>query len=499
MTSKTFGPQAPLGLRRLSVNTALQLSGQLLPLASAAAAVPLIYRNLGAADFGIFTIALSILGLFSILDLGLGRATVRFTARAFGKQNLSVAASILAQSVAFLGAVSLGLALIMLLLAPVIASHWIRSQDAERHTVEQCLLLLSAAAPIGAMTSVFRSVLEAREDFRSIGIIQSAAGSSTYLVPLALSFVVADVRTLVGAMIVCRALALVAYVARALGSWPHGFPWRGLSMRGHREFREYSFWTIGSNLIGAAIVYGDRALLVRLFGLAEIPFYNVPLEFFGRIMILMNSVATVIFPPLSRLSDNKVLFERAYVSFMTLLSAAAGVILLVASLATPQVLLHWLGPQFLANSTHLVRILMVGLQFQCLNVMALASLNARGVSRPIMLMHLTEVPFYFGAMAYLGLRLGLDGIALVWSGRLVAEFICFTLFQLHLLDAGSARPQWIGAVLAAANGIPLALLAVSFRAAAVLPAGMLVAAVAIGWSLLGLRGLSSGLISGERA
>jgi O-antigen/teichoic acid export membrane protein len=349
------------------------------------------------------------------------------------------------------------------------------------------------------MTSVFRSTLEAREDFRSIGIIQSAGGASTYLVPLLLSFVGSDVRTIVGAMVVCRGLALVAYVIRALAWWPNGFPWSRLSLRAHREFREFSFWTIGSNLLGAAIVYGDRALLVRLFGLAEIPFYNVPLEFFGRIMILMNSVATVIFPPLSRLSDNKLLFERAYVAFVTLLSAAAGVILLIVSLATPEVLLHWLGAQFLDNSTHVVRILMVGLQFQCLNVMALASLNARGVSRPIMLMHLAEVPFYFGAMTFFGLRLGLDGIALVWSGRLVAEFICFTLLQLRLLDAGSARPQWVGAVLAAANGIPLVLVAGSVRAAAAVPASILAASLAIAWSLLQLRGAGVGLLSGERA
>ena len=494
-----FEPQTSLGLRRLSVNTALQLSGQLLPLASAAVAIPIVYRNLGATDFGVFTIALSVFGLFSILDLGLGRATVRFTARAFGRQDLSAAASILAQSVVFLAAVSLCLAIFMLLLSPAIASHWIKSQHSDRGTIEQCLLLLSAAAPIGAMTSVFRSALEAREDFRSIGIIQSAAGSSTYLVPLALSLVENDVRTIVGAMVACRALALAAYVTRALTAWPSGFPWSDLSLRGHREFREFSFWTIGSNLLGAAIVYGDRALLVRLFGLAEIPFYNVPLEFFGRIMILTNSLATVIFPPLSRLSDNKALFERAFVAFMTLLSAAAGLILLIASLVTPQVLLHWLGAPFLANSTHVVRILMVGLEFQCLNVMALASLNARGVSRPIMLMHLAEAPLYFGAMTFFGLRLGLDGIALVWSGRLVVEFICFTAFQVRLVDSGSARSQWVGAVLAAANGLPLALVAASIGVATALPASIFAASLAVGWALLQLRGAGLGLASGERA
>lgn len=487
------------GLRRLSANAVLQLAGQILPLASAAVAVPVVFANLGPSDFGIFTIALSVLGLFSIMDMGLGRATVRFAARAFAKEDLATAASIVAQSAVLLAAVSLALAAAMLALSPLIASHWIRSQHAKRETVEQCLMLLSAAPPIGAMTSIFRSSLEAREDFRSIGVLQSITGALTYLIPLSLSFIETDIRVIVGAMVACRGLGMTAYGARVLSSWPNGFPWGRLTLRGHQEFREFSFWTVGSNLLGAGIVYGDRALLVRLFGLAEIPFYNVPLEFFGRIMILMNSLATVIFPRLSRLSENKALFERAYVALVTLLSGATGLILLGVSVATPKILLHWLGAQFLDNSTQVVRILLVGLQFQCLNVMALASLNARGVSRPIMLMHLTEVPFYFGALAFFGVRLGIDGIALVWSGRLLVEFALFTFFQLRLLNARSARPQWIGAILAAANGIPLALVAASFRPAAVVSTAILAAALAIGWALTGLRGAVSGLGTPEQA
>jgi O-antigen/teichoic acid export membrane protein len=488
-----------LGLRRLSVNTALQLTGQLLPLAAAAVAIPLIYRNIGVVDFGIFTIALSGLGLFSILDLGLGRACVRFMARALAMRDGATAASILAQSVVFLGAASLGLAVAMLLLSPAVAAHWIRSPPGKHGIVEQCLVVLTAAMPIGAMTSVFRSTLEAREDFLSIGVIQSAVGASTYIVPLVLSYLGGSLPAIVAGAVACRLIGLIAYVAKSFAAWPDGFPWRGLSLRAHKEFRDFSFWTIGSNLVGAGIVYGDRALLVRLFGLAEIPFYNVPLEFFGRMMILINALATVIFPALSRVSDNRALFERGYVAFVTLLGSAAGVILLIATLATPEILLHWLGKSFLLHSTPIVRILMVGLEFQCLNVLALASLNARGVSRPIMIMHIAEVPFYFAAMAYSGLRFGLAGIAMVWSARLIAEFLCFTFFQLRLLGRGFARPQRIGSALAAANAIPLMMVAAWDRAAAAVLASTLIASVAVMWSLSELRGAGFGRLSSHRA
>lgn len=487
------------GLRRLSVNTMLQIGGQILPVGAAAVAIPFVYRDLGAADFGIFTIALSAMGLFSILDLGLGRALVRFAARDFARGDMAGAASIVAQSGIFLGAVSVTLALAVFLASPALASHWVRSSPGSHGTVTQCLAILAAALPIGAMTSVFRSVLEAREDFLSIGIVQSAVGTSMYAVILVLSLADAGVQTIIAAAVGSRLLGVICYVVRALAVWPDGFPWKRVRLRVHKDFRDFSFWTVGANVIGASIMYGDRVLLVKLFGLQEVPYYNVPLEFFGRLMILMNAVATVIFPALSRVSDNKQLFERAYVVFMTFLSAAAGLALLATAMATPQILLHWLGLSFEEHSTLIVRTLLVGLEFQCLNVMALASINARGVSRPITVMLGMEFPLYFCALAYFGLHLGLEGIAIVWSGRVVIEFLCYTLFQLRLVRSGGARSQKIGSALSVANAIPLVLVAVSAGLASAVASSAVVVTAAIAWSYSELRDVGIVGLRGERA
>lgn len=474
-------------LRRISVNAVLQIGGQILPVASAAVAIPFVYKDLGAADFGIYTIALSAMGLFSILDLGLGRALVRFAARDFASGDMTGAASVVAQSGIFLGAVSIGLALAVFLASPALASHWVRSSPGTHEMVTQCLAVLAAALPIGAMTSVFRSVLEAREDFLSIGMMQSAVGTFMYTVILLLSLAGAGVRTIIAAAVASRLLGAIGYAVRALAVWPDGFPWKRLRLRLHKDFRDFSFWTVGANVIGASIMYGDRVLLVKLFGLKEVPYYNVPLEFFGRLMILMNAVATVIFPALSRVSDNKQLFERAYVVFMTFLSTAVGLGLLVVAIATPQILLHWLGASFEEHSTLIVRTLLVGLEFQCLNIMALASINARGVSRPITVMLGIEFPIYFSALAYFGLHLGLEGIALVWSGRIGIDFLGYTLFQLRLARSGGARYQKIGAMLSVANAIPLVLVAVSARLVPVVLISAVVVAAALAWSFSQLR------------
>jgi O-antigen/teichoic acid export membrane protein len=485
--SSRFRDRTLFHLRRLSVNAVLQIGSQVLPLLAGAIAIPIVYRNIGRAEFGVFTIGLSALGLFALLDLGLGRASVRFTARALADGNPERAASVVVHSAVLLGGFSLALCVALLALAPIIASHWIQSQPAEHETLRQCLYVLAAAVPIAGLTSVFKSVLEAREDFLSISIIQSILGILTYVVPLFLSFVTADVRVIILGAVICRFLAFAAFVAGALRAWPGPFPRQSVNLRLESEFREFSFWTVVSNLLGVAIVYGDRALLVRMFGLAEIPFYNVPAELLGRLMIIVNSAATVVFPSLARFAGNKALFEGFYVALLTLLSAAIGIVSLGLSIATPAFLRLWLGADFQTHSSFVVRVLLVGMAFQSLNVVALASLNARGFARPITIMHMVETPLYFAALYVCGTRFGLTGVAVAWSVRLIAEYICFTGFQEHIGASDGARRKRVGATLAACNALPAALMAAYADVTVAVLVCVACCGVSIAWSLRELR------------
>jgi O-antigen/teichoic acid export membrane protein len=473
--------------RRFSLNALLQIGSQVLPLIAGAVAIPLVYKNIGRAEFGVFTIGLSALGLFALLDLGLGRAAVRFMARAFSDNNLIGAASVAAHSALLLGGFSLMLSIALFAMTPAISAHWFHFSAHEQDTLRQCLYILTFALPFAGLTSVFRAVLEAKETFVVISIIQVNLGVLTYLVPLLLSFISSDVRVMIGGAVACRGFAFVAYLIAAVLMWRGPFPWRHVDLLGQHEFRSFSLWLVVSNLVGSAIVYGDRALLVRIFGLAEIPFYNVPLELLGRLMIVVNSAVTVIFPAMSRAAENKRVFGDVYVTLTTFLSVVIGFVLLLLSIFTPWGLHIWLGNDFRDHSTGIVRILLIGLAFQSLNVFALASLNARGFARPITFMHLIETPAYFWALYRCGLDLGLTGVALVWSGRLILEYACFAGFQAFVGGKEGRLMRAVGALIAACNVIPVAMLAVAGNELLALMTSGLFAALSVAWGSSLLR------------
>src|SRR3989442_14773470 len=69
-------------MHRVARYTAYNILGQAVPLLVGVAAIPIITRSLGDTRFGILALMWAIIGYFSVLDLGLGRATTKFVAEA---------------------------------------------------------------------------------------------------------------------------------------------------------------------------------------------------------------------------------------------------------------------------------------------------------------------------------------------------------------------------------------------------------------------------------
>jgi O-antigen/teichoic acid export membrane protein len=267
-----------------------------------------------------------------------------------------------------------------------------------------------------------------------------------------LSLVSSDIRLIVAGAVACRILSFIAFCIAARAAWPEKMPWKGIGPW-DVHFLRFSGWLVVSNVVGNAVVYADRALLVRLIPIAHLPFYNVPLEFLIRIMIVVNGAITVAFPYLSRVAADKARLDKIHVTAVAALGAAIAPVLLIVSLIAPVGLEWWLGEAFRANSTEIVRIFLVGLMFLSLNAFALASLSAQGLARTIAMMHLIEAPLYIWALWYFGREYGLSGVAVVWSGRMVVEYGCYSVMQIAASE--NKRSQIGGAVLGALHAVPL--------------------------------------------
>src|SRR6267143_21716 len=74
---------------RLAKHTAFNFAGQVLPLLAGVVLIPYIIRGLGTDRFGMLGIIWVVFGYFSLMDLGLGRATTKFLAEWLAKGEAS--------------------------------------------------------------------------------------------------------------------------------------------------------------------------------------------------------------------------------------------------------------------------------------------------------------------------------------------------------------------------------------------------------------------------
>src|SRR6267154_4980212 len=107
---------------RLSRNFVFNLAGYALPLALAVVAMPLLASHAGVERFGFLTLAWSVIGYFSFLDLGLSRVFARRIAQAHGPDALVAEMTLLSK----VGYRLFGLAVaVALVLVAAVPSTWL--------------------------------------------------------------------------------------------------------------------------------------------------------------------------------------------------------------------------------------------------------------------------------------------------------------------------------------------------------------------------------------
>jgi O-antigen/teichoic acid export membrane protein len=446
-------PRVPHPARRLSSNLFWQLVGQALPLVIAAITIPVVHARVSAADFGIFTLSITAFGIMSVLDLGLGRASVRFVSRALALGDRETAARVAAQSLIILLVISVLICAICLRQGPLTVSRWLSVDASNDPQLRDVVRILALVLPAIALTSAMRSLMEAELRFRRIAAIQAISGALTFGSPLIVSLYTSNIRLIVLSAALVRASSLLVY-GFGVRQWLRDPNFRnGLLARPSLEFLQFSGSLMVSNLVGTAVAYADRALLAGIIPLSRLPYYNVPLDFLLRFMLPINGAITVAFPELSRRATKPGDLDKINLIALSALGGLLGPALLLGSLLTPMFLSAWLGHDFRVTSSVLLQTFLIGFHLQAFNGLSMATLGARGIAGRIALMHVLEVPLYLFGLTFLGSHYGLRGLAVAWSARTLFEFLAFGTM---IIAAAELRGRhFLVLMLAAMHTIPL--------------------------------------------
>lgn len=431
--SARHDPQPTLAARApspLAHNTVLNLFGLGIPLLVAFFVMPVALHALGPMRFGLLGLAWAATEYLALFDLGMGRATVRFIAEAFGRGGSEIGATA-ATAVATQGATGILGAVLFAIVTPFVVTHIFHVPPIEQHEAISMFRVVALNLPFVLLLTTLRGVLEGVQRFDISNGVKIATSAAAVVIPAIAARAgvgLAQIMLLVMISRIAGCLALEYSIRRAIP----GFRWTRPEDWFHiKKMLFFGGWVSVSSAVSPILVYFDRFSLAAIVGLAAVGYYTAPYEGVSRLLLIPVSVVGTLFPALtSQEAQGNRLRARELVSISTrhLMLAMAVPVAVIIGLS-PLILQVWLGPEAAASSASALRILAVGVFVNALAHPAYVYLYAIGRPDLPAKFHVGELCLHLPLTWILVTRFGVAGAALSWAIRVTIDWALLTFFS----------------------------------------------------------------------
>ncbi len=410
---------------RVARSTAYNILGQAVPLAAGLLSIPIIARSLGDGRFGLLALMWTIVGYFSLLDLGLARATTKFVAQALAEQDSRRAQQIggfTAATQAVLGVVA-GAALAGV--TPWVVTHLLRVPAELQLEAEQAFRWLAVSVPFVVLSANLRAVLEGAQRFDLANLIRAPNGVLAFVIPAVAARAGLGLPGIVALLLALRVVTCGAMAIAIRAAMP-GFRWE---LQGSRELVRpllgYGGWVAVSNVVTPILTNLERFVLGAVTGVGAVAYFAAPYEAISRLLILPASLAGGLFPIVSvpvtdeRHAEVERLLSRSVRSLWVLVGGPVIVVLLFSN----TLLDVWLGPSYAAQGATALAILAAGVLIIGLAHVPGTFLYGQGRPDLPAIFSLIELPIYVALAWWCVRTYGVTGAALAWTLRVSLDAV----------------------------------------------------------------------------
>jgi O-antigen/teichoic acid export membrane protein len=421
---KISAAQASLAVTR---NTLWNLLGTVLPILTAGVTIPVLIHYAGIERFGVFAIALSLLGYFGFLDLGLGRSTTKFLAEAFEHNRIVEGRAIFWTSIILIGLTGIIGALLLTALTPLLVTRVLNVPVELRSEALGAFHVLALGVPLVSLHAATRGALEAQHRFSLTSTIFVINSMITQVSPLLVLPFTHNLKWLVGALVLSRLSATATFLVTAL--WHLDNPFEGPFFL-HRRLRtllSYSVWQGITNAISPIMENADRIIIGALSSLSAVAYYSVPAEIVNRLTVISVSFGRTTFPIFSAdaAAEQRSYVYAKYSKYLVLLLAPVSASVVVFA---PDALQLWLGSSFAKQSALVLQILAVGLLMNSLAMLPFMLIQGIGRADITAKFHLLELTAFLPLLWYGVHYAGIIGASVVWTIRVGADFLLLILY-----------------------------------------------------------------------
>jgi len=414
-------------------------AGILIPFFVALVTVPLAIKGLGDERYGLLSIVWVILTYLSLLDFGVSKASSKFLAEFYGREDQAESTSIIHATNIFAILSGLVVGGVMVVATPWIVGSLSLSESGDVREATRSFYIISLSLPVLFLGTGLRGAMEASRRFHSVNLGLVITNSISYAIPALSYFRPTSLTTIILGVVSVRALAVIYYAVLVKRSYKmkRFFSWHvGSEIK---KLLKYGSWITLTSLISPLLVYMDRILIGTLLPMANVAYYAVPYDLVNRIRIFPQALLKTLFPEFSQMhmenrkGETKLLIETSLRSMILIV----GLVGLLISFYSKDILTLWLGSEIAEKSATVMIIFGVGFT---LNAVAFIPFNyLQSIGRPDIpaKLHLIEFPLYIGLLLFMTKSYGILGTAIAWSIRVSVDAFLNTRFMMLELNSES--------------------------------------------------------------
>ncbi len=397
--------------------------------------LPSIVEGIGTEKFGVLSIAWLFLGYFSILDLGIGRATTKFIIEFNNEGLVSEIKNLVWTSILFLFFFGLVAGGSLFCLTPYIVNHLLNIPDYLVESTIESFYIIAATIPFITGVAGAKGVLEARQKFTLLNFIKIPSSILNYAIPLSLIFFTKSLTLIVLFLAATRILVFFVHVFFCFEPADRRGKTKKFEWRHVRKLMTYGGWLTVSNLVGPIMVYFDRFIIGSILTLTLLTYYSTPYEVVTKLLVIAGSATTVLFPVFTNfyLTNLDKFYDVYNKSLKGMILIIFPVTLFIACFSS-DILNIWLGSNFANESSLVLQILSLGVLSNSISAIPFTSIQAFNRPDITAKIHLTELPFYLASLWFFAHHFGIAGVALAWSLRSVIDAVAFMYFFVRITN-----------------------------------------------------------------
>ncbi len=408
--------------------------------------VPLYIHFMGIEAYGLIGVFVTLQALFSLLDLGLSSTLNREMARLSVQENPGQEMRDLLRTLeAMFWPIGILIALALLVLAPLIANHWLQNTVLPVATIEQAVMLMGLAMALqwpftfysGALLGLQRQVLLngvviAAATLRSVGsVLVLWLVSPTILAFFAWQIAVSTVQTFAISIAVWRSL-------------PGAERRACFRIELLRRIWRFAAGISGISFLALILTQVDKIVLSRLLTLEMFGYYTLASMVAMSLYRLITPLFMALYPRFTELAalGNEQALRQLYHRSCQLMSVVLLPVAVIVALFSKEILLIWTQNATTAENTSLIlSLLIAGTALHGLINLPYALQLAHGWTSLVFYSNLVAILILIPLLFVMTSWYGAVGAALIWV-LLNVGYVAFSQQIMHRRLLRGALGRW---------------------------------------------------------